>query len=110
MTDRSASSETVLSKPYNRRIYFSAICCLAFALGLPMRGQPRPVAKAILRETNDQQILPGVVIEKVEKNSEAEKAGLREGDVLLRWSRGEARGQIESPYDLRRIEIEQAAI
>ena len=50
----------------------------------------------------------GVVIEAVKKNSEAEKAGLQEGDILLHWARGAAQGEIESPFDLSWIEIEQA--
>lgn len=51
---------------------------------------------------------PGVVVEKVIPNSEAEKAGIRAGDILSNWSRADARGQIESPFDLAQIEIEQA--
>src|SRR5260370_1265856 len=50
----------------------------------------------------------GVVIEAVKKNSEAEKAGLQEGDTLLHWARGAVQGEIESPFDLSWIEIEQA--
>src|SRR5215472_14596017 len=54
------------------------------------------------------QFLPGVVVEKVGKNSEAEKAGMQPGDVLLSWARGEAQGQLESPFDLSLIEVEEA--
>jgi CHAT domain-containing protein/Tfp pilus assembly protein PilF len=50
----------------------------------------------------------GVVVESVAKYSEAEKAGLIEGDIVLRWSRGEAKGEISSPFDLVSVEIEQA--
>src|SRR5579859_7339675 len=49
----------------------------------------------------------GVVIEAIKKNSEAEKAGLQEGDIVLHWARGNAQGEIESPFDLSWIEIEQ---
>jgi CHAT domain-containing protein/tetratricopeptide (TPR) repeat protein len=49
-----------------------------------------------------------VVIEKVTKNFEGDKAGLQEGDILLRWSRGESQGELESPFDLIAVEIEQA--
>jgi CHAT domain-containing protein/Tfp pilus assembly protein PilF len=48
-----------------------------------------------------------VVIESVAKNSEGEKAGFAEGDILLSWSRGDAKGQIESPFDLSGVEMEQ---
>ncbi len=49
----------------------------------------------------------GLVVESVAKNSEGEKAGLAEGDILLDWSRGDARGQIESPFNLSEIETGQ---
>jgi CHAT domain-containing protein/Tfp pilus assembly protein PilF len=50
----------------------------------------------------------GVVTDAVKKYSEAEKAGLQTGDILLSWSRGETKGDIESPFDLSEIEVEQA--
>jgi S1-C subfamily serine protease len=43
---------------------------------------------------------PGVVVEKVAKNSDAERAGLREGDVLLIWNLGGIEDEIKSPLDL----------
>lgn len=49
-------------------------------------------------------IRPGVVVEKVAHHGEAEKAGLQEGDVLLAWSRGDIRREIQSPFDLRATE------
>jgi CHAT domain-containing protein/Tfp pilus assembly protein PilF len=49
----------------------------------------------------------GVVIEQVAKNSAAEKASIQEGDIFLRWSRGDANGKVETPFDLSWIEIEQ---
>jgi len=52
------------------------------------------------------QLKPGIVMEKVGKNSEAEKAELQEGDVLLSWSREDAKDEIQSPFDLSLIEIE----
>lgn len=53
------------------------------------------------------EIKNGIVVEQVIKNFEGERAGLQEGDVILRWSRGDAQGEIESPFDLSQIEIEQ---
>jgi CHAT domain-containing protein/Tfp pilus assembly protein PilF len=50
---------------------------------------------------------PGIVVESVAKNSEGEKAGLVEGDVILGWSRGEGRGEFRSPFDLFDVETEQ---
>jgi CHAT domain-containing protein/Tfp pilus assembly protein PilF len=54
------------------------------------------------------QVQPGAVVEKVAKGSEGEKAGVQPGDVLQRWSRGDIKGEIESPFDLTAIEVEQA--
>jgi len=53
------------------------------------------------------EVSSGVVIEEVSANSASEKAGLREGDVLLRWIRGRVEGAIISPFDVSLIEIEQ---
>src|SRR5438046_2732790 len=49
-----------------------------------------------------------MVVEDVMKNFEAEKNGIQNGDVLRGWVRGDDKGQIESPFDLFMIEIEQA--
>ncbi len=51
---------------------------------------------------------PGIVVEKVAKYSEGEKAGMAEGDVLIGWNRGDASGIFRSPFDLVTVEIEQA--
>ncbi|HLZ51295.1 MAG TPA: CHAT domain-containing tetratricopeptide repeat protein [Candidatus Acidoferrum sp.] len=50
----------------------------------------------------------GVVVENVEVNFAGERAGLEAGDVLLGWRRGNEKGEIESPFDVAEIEIEQA--
>src|SRR5579859_5096410 len=55
-----------------------------------------------------QELKQGVVVEKVARNSEAEKTGLKEGNLLLHWARGDAQGEIQSPFDLSQIETEQA--
>jgi hypothetical protein len=65
------------------------------------------VIHAILANGLWAQLKSGIVVEEVAKNSESEKAGLKEGDVLLGWSRGEAKGEIDSPFDLSNIETEQ---
>ncbi len=58
----------------------------------------------------------GVVVEEVDESFAAYEAGLRPGDVLLGWERSAsppanaepASGAIDSPFDLREVEIEQA--
>jgi CHAT domain-containing protein/Tfp pilus assembly protein PilF len=62
------------------------------------------VASASASET----FQPGIVIETVVKNSASEKAGLEQGDVILRWSRSDATGDIQSPFGLGEVETEQA--
>jgi CHAT domain-containing protein/tetratricopeptide (TPR) repeat protein len=62
---------------------------------------------ALLSTSASAQVKPGVVVERVEKDSPGERAGLKEGDLLLAWSRGEAGGKIESPFDVLEIAIEQ---
>src|SRR5260370_15526317 len=42
------------------------------------------------------------------KDSEAERAGLQAEDTLLSWACGDAKGNIEAPFDLQVIEVEQA--
>ena len=51
------------------------MCLLTFIL--------RPVAAQAKGFEDPAPVRPGVVVEQVAKNSEAEKAGLREGDLLL---------------------------
>jgi CHAT domain-containing protein/tetratricopeptide (TPR) repeat protein len=51
----------------------------------------------------------GVIVESLIHNQEGEEAGIRPGDVLLAWSRGDAKGQINSPFDLPYVRMEQAS-
>jgi CHAT domain-containing protein/Tfp pilus assembly protein PilF len=54
------------------------------------------------------ELRPGIVVEKVAENSEAKKAGIQTGDILLQWTRGNVQGEFQSPFDLTSAEIEQA--
>ncbi|HET7871539.1 MAG TPA: CHAT domain-containing protein, partial [Terriglobales bacterium] len=49
----------------------------------------------------------GVVVDKVEPEFDGVKTGIQEGDILLRWTRGEAQGEIVSPFTLWLVELEQ---
>lgn len=51
---------------------------------------------------------PGIVIEAVAQNSEAAKAGTQARDILLRWTRTDASGEISSPFDLSETDAEQS--
>jgi len=70
------------------------------------RGIARP--QDLSDRTTCLELGKGVVADAVKKDSESEKAGLQAGDILLSWSRGAAKGDIESPFDLAEIEVEQA--
>jgi CHAT domain-containing protein/Flp pilus assembly protein TadD len=51
----------------------------------------------------------GIVVDWLTKNSQAEKAGIQPGDILISWSRGDAKGAFVSPFDLPYIRFEQAS-
>lgn len=55
-------------------------------------------------------IQAGIVVQEIVKASEAERAGLVQGDVILGWSRGARQGPIASPFDLSTVEIEQVPL
>ncbi|HTC96052.1 MAG TPA: CHAT domain-containing tetratricopeptide repeat protein [Terriglobales bacterium] len=69
--------------------------------------QTAPKSGDVTAESVSEQLQPGIVVEKVEKYSNGEKAGLREGDLLLNWSRGDAQGTFQSPFDFEMVRIEQ---
>src|SRR5579862_7191162 len=48
----------------------------------------------------------GVVVEKVTKDSEADRAGIQPGDFLLDWATADAKGRIESPFNLHSVTLE----
>lgn len=51
---------------------------------------------------------PGVVIEKIfSESSGAQLAGMQPGDVLLRWSRGNASGKLDSTFDFDFAELSE---
>jgi CHAT domain-containing protein/Tfp pilus assembly protein PilF len=84
----------------HRAMFYIAFLSMALSLAWTQTppGQPATTLK------------PGIVIEKIAKYSEAEKAGLAEGDIILRWSRSDAKGQTQSPFDLITVEMEQAPL
>lgn len=70
-----------------------------------VRAQTAPVQSAVVSCLD---LRPGIVVESVAKHSEADKAGLSEGDVILAWNRAVAKGEIRSPFDLTGVAIEQS--
>src|SRR5262249_41476892 len=91
---RGRYGSAVRAGPSLRRLTaLSLVLACGVARGAP--GQPPPAAR-------------GLRVERVKPLFEAAKAGLQAGDVLLRWARGEERGELESPFELAWLEIEQA--
>jgi tetratricopeptide (TPR) repeat protein len=50
----------------------------------------------------------GLIVEQVVTNSQAQRAGVRPGDLLLGWKRGGLHGDFQSPFDLAYIFLEEA--
>jgi CHAT domain-containing protein/tetratricopeptide (TPR) repeat protein len=50
----------------------------------------------------------GVVVEHIAPGFAGARAALQEGDVVRQWSRGDALGPVDSPFDLSWLEMEQA--
>jgi CHAT domain-containing protein/Tfp pilus assembly protein PilF len=60
-------------------------------------------------ESAEPPLKQGIVVDWLTKNSQAERAGVRPGDILLSWTRGEASGHFDSPFDLPHVRFEQAS-
>ena len=81
---------------------------VAFLVALPsVMSQTDSAPKKMESSGLARRLSPGAVVEKVAKHSEGEKAGLKEGDLILSWSRDDAQGTIDSPFDLAQLEMEQ---
>lgn len=89
--------------PYGQLTAVSSILILA---SLAARAQTPSVQTAI-NPCPATEFNQGLVVQSIAKNQEGEKAGLLEGDVLLGWSRGNANGHFESPFEVLEIEAEQ---
>ncbi|HTD24466.1 MAG TPA: tetratricopeptide repeat protein [Terriglobales bacterium] len=84
------------------------LCGAFFLLPFTTFGQTTPKLGNGANTKAPAELGKGVVIEQVKKNLEADKAGVQESDILLKWSRSDTQGEIKSPFDLMQIEIEQA--
>jgi CHAT domain-containing protein/Tfp pilus assembly protein PilF len=93
-------------------LLLSALTCAALAQSAPSNqnkslDQRTSESKQIVDTGASEELKPGIVVERVAKNSEAERAGMQRGDVLLSWSRGDAKGEFASPFDLSTMGTEQ---
>src|SRR5579863_3146462 len=85
---------------YPRKFFCVSVFCFSLFAGHPLVCQTDLdiVASPIA----------GPVVERVEHRSAGEQAGLRPGDVLVSWNRGNVSGPIRSSFDLSEdVEIEQ---
>jgi CHAT domain-containing protein/Tfp pilus assembly protein PilF len=81
-------------------VHLITLSCLALSLCVQAQN-PTPLRLlATLKK--------GLIVEQVVTNSQAQRAGVRPGDVLLGWKRGSFRGDFQSPFDLAYIFLEQA--
>jgi CHAT domain-containing protein/Tfp pilus assembly protein PilF len=54
-------------------------------------------------------IEPGLVVESVVKGRQADKLGVRPGDILRSWRRGDAKGIFDSPFAPAYVAVDQAS-
>ncbi|HZS28262.1 MAG TPA: tetratricopeptide repeat protein, partial [Candidatus Angelobacter sp.] len=95
-------------KPYNLIL----ACGMLFLLIPLSMGQATSASRRVTPNSENKIsgiLQPGVIVEDVTKSLMAEKVGLEVGDILLSWSRGDAKGEIESPFDFNQILAEQAS-
>ena len=85
---------------------WAVVFSLLFLVAPSILGQTWP-PKSVAIPCATAEFKQGLVVESVTKNSEGEKAGILEGDVIRSWTRGDFNGEIESPFDLSEIETEQ---
>jgi hypothetical protein len=81
---------------------FRLLCFSAIPLSFtqaPILAQTSSATDTALSCTAE--LKAGVAVESIAKNTEGERAGLAEGDIILSWSRGDAKGQVESPFRLK---------
>src|SRR5260370_18170658 len=86
------------------KLFRAVSLCAVLQLGLFAHGQ-----KLDLSSAGPSSVGKGVVVEQVAKNTQAKKAGVHPGDILLGWKRGSARGEFDAPFDLSYVYLEQAS-
>ena len=78
--------------------------CVVLQIALCAHGQ------SLTSTTNlGSHLQKGLVVEQVSKNTQAQRAGMRPGDILLSWRRADEHGEFESPFDLAHVFLEQAS-
>ncbi len=65
--------------------------------------------KPALAQVNARDLAPGLIVESVVKGRQADKLGIRPGDLLLRWRRGNSTGEFNSPFELAHVSVEEAS-
>src|ERR1700761_5926803 len=81
--------------------------CLVVVVAMAMTSLPCTAQSSAQPSAGPVQVQPGIVVERISKGLSGERAELREGDLLLRWNRGDSAGMFGAPVELSNIEIEQ---
>lgn len=61
------------------------------------------------RPSPSRTIEPGLVVESIVRGRQADKLGVRPGDIILSWTRGDAKGIFDSPFAPAYVAIDQAS-
>jgi CHAT domain-containing protein/Flp pilus assembly protein TadD len=107
---RAGAPTMIFTKAVSRPLFGQSAAFL-FALSLlsiPAFAPQESVAKTELQHSGHSMVQPGVVLEKFDGEFDGpKKIGMEPGDVLLTWSRGNAGGKLESPFDLSLVVSEE---
>lgn len=57
-------------------------------------------------EAADEEPGRGIIVTRVEPHFDADRAGIKPGDILIDWSAGSSQGTLETPFDLFWLEME----
>jgi CHAT domain-containing protein/Flp pilus assembly protein TadD len=84
-----------------------ALITLILLLSRGAAAQTSNVSASRAGDHTDNELRQGIVVESLERGWGADRAGIREGDVLLRWQRGNDHGDLTSPFDVVWLDEEQ---
>jgi CHAT domain-containing protein/tetratricopeptide (TPR) repeat protein len=98
--------ELTTTPMFQSNALWAVVSSLFFLVVPSILGQTRP-PEGVTIPCATAELKQGLVVESLTKNSEGEKAGILEGDVIRSWTRVDVKGKIESPFDLSEIETEQ---
>lgn len=99
--NRSKCEFCSMNRAFRWLLLFSALLSILTS-AQPCVSQDRPSHSPVLEK--------GIVVESVTSGAEAQRAGLKPGDLLLSWSGSTAKGGFESPFDVPYLGFGQAPL